>query len=433
MLPTEPTLCEEFGFSRTVIREGLKLLEERGLVRVEQGRGTTVQPRSSWDLLDPDVLRIALAYDDDLSLLDDLISVRRVLEREMARAAAGRLTEAELEELARPRRARWRRPTTTTSRFREYDNAFHAIIMRASGNEIGVTIVRVIHRYGGVTPPLARRRLPGRPEAHGGRASRDPRGALRAGDGELAGELVVGAHRGPLGRGKGASEAFARSALDKADHSYDDLTAMRIAAIDVDLIPLPAVTPPFAWRRGLRGSAPARTTAVLRITTDDGAVGEAYHEWSGPMLADIVDRVLREELVGERADRREWLWHRLWELDRTEEFPIWLFGVVDVALWDLEGRILGVPVHRLLGTYRDAIPAYASTTTFSTVEEYLDVVDQCLELGYPAIKLHAWGDARADADLCQRVRAHVGAGRRPDVRRVGRRSICPTRCTSVAR
>ena len=141
---------------------------------------------------------------------------------------------------------------------------------------------------------------------------------------------------------------------------------MRIAALDVELIPLPAVTPPFAWRRGLRGSHPARTTAVLRITTEDGAVGEAYHEWSGPMLADIVDRVLRDELVGERADRREWLWHRLWELDRTEEFPIWLFGVVDVALWDLEGRVLGVPVHRLLGTYRDAIPAYASTTTFAT-------------------------------------------------------------------
>lgn len=183
---------------------------------------------------------------------------------------------------------------------------------------------------------------------------------------------------------------------------------MRIASVDVDLISLPAVTPPYAWRRGLRGSHPARTTAVLRITTDDGAVGEAYHEWSGPMLADIVDRILRDELIGERADRREWLWHRLWELDRTEEFPIWVFGVVDVALWDLEGRVFGVPVHRLLGTYRDSIPATASTTTFATVEEFLDVCDQCLELGYPAIKLHAWGDAKADADLCQRVRAHVG-------------------------
>ena len=73
---------------------------------------------------------------------------------------------------------------------------------------------------------------------------------------------------------------------------------MRIAAVDVELISLPAVTPPFAWRRGLLGSAQARTTAVLRITTEEGAVGEAYHEWSGLMLDDIVDRVLRQELVG---------------------------------------------------------------------------------------------------------------------------------------
>jgi L-alanine-DL-glutamate epimerase-like enolase superfamily enzyme len=115
-----------------------------------------------------------------------------------------------------------------------------------------------------------------------------------------------------------------------------------IASIEVDLIDRPAVTPAYAWRRGLRGSHGDRTTAVLRITTDDGATGMAYHEWSGPMLADIIDRVPRPELVGERADRREWLWHRLWELDRTEEFPIWLFGIVDVALWDLEGRLLGV-------------------------------------------------------------------------------------------
>src|SRR6476646_5497617 len=96
VLPTEPVLGQQFAFSRTVIREGLKQLEERGLVRVEQGRGATVQPRDSWDLLDPAVIRIALAYDRDMSLLDDLITVRRVLEQEMARAAAVRLTEAEL-------------------------------------------------------------------------------------------------------------------------------------------------------------------------------------------------------------------------------------------------------------------------------------------------------------------------------------------------
>lgn len=188
VLPTEPILGEEFGFSRTVVREGLKVLEQRGLVRVEQGRGTTVQPRSAWDLLDPEVLRIALAYDSDLSLLDDLISVRRVLEREMAAAAAGHLSDGELDELA-GLIDEMEGSYGDYDRFREADNAFHAIIMRASGNEVGSTIVRVIHRYGGVTPPLAT----GASKANLKRTAAEHRAileALAAGDGKLAGERV---------------------------------------------------------------------------------------------------------------------------------------------------------------------------------------------------------------------------------------------------
>ena len=188
VLPTEPALCAEFGFSRTVVREGLKLLEERGLVRVEQGRGTTVQPRSAWDLLDPVVLQIALTYDDDMTLLDDLISIRRVLEREMAAQAATLLTEAELAELEGIARA-MDTSYDDYDRFRDYDNAFHAIIMRASGNEIGLTIVRVIHRHGGATAPLAS----GESRAALKRTVVEHRGileALAARDGELAGELI---------------------------------------------------------------------------------------------------------------------------------------------------------------------------------------------------------------------------------------------------
>ena len=154
VLPNEPALCDEFGFSRTVVREGLKLLEERGLVRVEQGRGTTVQPRDSWNMLDPVVLRVALAHDDDMSLLDDLIAVRRLLEAEMARAAATLLTDAELAALAE-NLDRMARDFDDYDRFRAADNAFHAIVMKASGNEIGLTIVRAIHAHAGVTPPLA--------------------------------------------------------------------------------------------------------------------------------------------------------------------------------------------------------------------------------------------------------------------------------------
>ena len=82
------------------MREGLKLLEERGLVRVEQGRGTTVQPRERWNLLDPDVLRIALEYDEDMSCSTTSSPCGALLEGEMARAAAERLTDEELAALA---------------------------------------------------------------------------------------------------------------------------------------------------------------------------------------------------------------------------------------------------------------------------------------------------------------------------------------------
>ena len=187
---------------------------------------------------------------------------------------------------------------------------------------------------------------------------------------------------------------------------------MRIAAVDVELISLPAVTPPFAWRRGLRGSAQARTTAVLRITTEEGAVGEAYHEWSGPMLADIVDRVLRRgarrasaptgangcgtgsgSSTGPRSSR-----------SGSSASSTSHSGTSRAACWAF--RCIACS-----GRTASRSPPTRRRSTFATVEEYLDVADQCLELGFSAIKLHAWGDARADADLCQRLRAHVG----PDV------------------
>jgi L-alanine-DL-glutamate epimerase-like enolase superfamily enzyme len=188
---------------------------------------------------------------------------------------------------------------------------------------------------------------------------------------------------------------------------------VRITHLETYSVPIAGAQPPFAWRRGLRGAPPDGEGAVLRIGTESGAEGVALapRRGAGKILQDIADRVLRDELLGSDALQREWLWHRLWELDRTEEFPLYILGLVDTALWDLAGRVSNQPTWQLLGGYRRSIPAYASTATFATVEEYLDVITQCLKLGYPAIKLHAWGDARADARLCLTVREHVG----PDV------------------
>src|SRR5579872_1589901 len=201
--------------------------------------------------------------------------------------------------------------------------------------------------------------------------------------------------------------------LKTTDESHSNTPAMRITHVESYSVAVPGVRPPFAWRKGLRGSPPDGEGALLRICTEDGAEGVAFtpRRGTGTILSNIVDRVLREWLVGSDALQREWQWHRLWELDRTEELPLYTLGLVDIALWDLAGRVANQPTYQLLGGYRRSIPAYASTVTFATTEEYLSVATQCLELGYPAIKLHAWGDSRDDARLCQALRAHVG----PDV------------------
>lgn len=187
---------------------------------------------------------------------------------------------------------------------------------------------------------------------------------------------------------------------------------MKITHVEAHPIRVPVADPPFSWREGLAGSPAVGDGAVLRIGTDEGAEGVAVFARPGAavLLADLVDRVFRDELVGQDPLRREWLWHRVWELDRIHELPLPAFGLIDIALWDLAARMNDQPVWQLLGGFRESIPAYASTTTFATTEEFLDVADQCLELGYRGIKLHAWGDARKDAALCLALREHVGAG-----------------------
>jgi L-alanine-DL-glutamate epimerase-like enolase superfamily enzyme len=185
---------------------------------------------------------------------------------------------------------------------------------------------------------------------------------------------------------------------------------LRITEVETFNVFAPGSNPPFRWRNGLRGSPPDTEVGVIRLRTDEGVDGVAIapRRGAGPIVADAFEHVLRDELIGADPLQREWLWHRIWEIDRTEELPIFLLGLIDTALWDLAGRYYNAPTWEVLGGFRREIPAYASTSTFSSIAEYLDVATQCIELGYPAIKLHGWGDARRDAELCTALRDHVG-------------------------
>ncbi|WP_086664964.1 FadR/GntR family transcriptional regulator [Lentzea kentuckyensis] len=142
-LPPEPALCESFSVSRTVIREAVKVLQEKGLVQVRQGAGTMVTPQSTWNMLDEVVLGAVVAEDETLGVLDDLVVTRRLLESDMAEVAARTADEATVEEL-RALVDLMDQVVGDPVAYRKHDHAFHDTIMRASGNRIARGVVRAL-------------------------------------------------------------------------------------------------------------------------------------------------------------------------------------------------------------------------------------------------------------------------------------------------
>ena len=146
LLPPEPMLCQSFDVSRSVVREALKALEEKGLVRARQGHGTTVTPPDEWNLLDPVLLEATIRADETMQFLDQLVDVRVVLECDMVRTATGSMTDADLAELGavlEELESQLKEP----ERYVETDTRYHDVIMRCSGNRLGRSIIRAIHPH----------------------------------------------------------------------------------------------------------------------------------------------------------------------------------------------------------------------------------------------------------------------------------------------
>ena len=140
-LPPEPALGEAFAVSRTVVREAVKILQEKGLVQVRQGAGTIVTPPVMWDMLDELVLHATVEAEEGVAILDDLVVTRRVLESDMANVAArvaGSETVDRLRELVDGMDALVDDPLAYAGQ----DRAFHDTIMQASGNRMARGVVR---------------------------------------------------------------------------------------------------------------------------------------------------------------------------------------------------------------------------------------------------------------------------------------------------
>ena len=133
ILPVEADLSLKYKASRSVLREAVKILSAKGLVTARRRKGTSITPKSSWDLLDADVLRWVLMGDFSLPLLVEFTDMRLGIE---PLAAAGAAEMADPAALAVIRSAFERMGAALKGQDDPLDSdiAFHLAILDASGN-----------------------------------------------------------------------------------------------------------------------------------------------------------------------------------------------------------------------------------------------------------------------------------------------------------
>ncbi len=144
VLPRENDLCELYGVSRTVIRESLKILESKGMVRGRSRIGTTVCDKDDWNILDPQVLEWIGPRIFDFNLVDCILEARRTIEPAAAALAAKRASAQDIADLEKA----WQQMRDVEGdleRFTEADVAFHTILLHASHNQVFRQLSSIIH------------------------------------------------------------------------------------------------------------------------------------------------------------------------------------------------------------------------------------------------------------------------------------------------
>ncbi len=135
-LPPERELCERLDVSRTVVREALNLLEARGLISIEHGRGAVVSGGNTDAVRDT----LGLILRVRPKALWELLEMRKILEVEISGLAAVRATEEDVEAM----RAQLRRMAACIDVPQGYVDAdveFHALLARGAGNGVLLTML----------------------------------------------------------------------------------------------------------------------------------------------------------------------------------------------------------------------------------------------------------------------------------------------------
>ena len=141
-----------------------------------------------------------------------------------------------------------------------------------------------------------------------------------------------------------------------------------------------------------------RNWLIVRIQTDEGieGIGEASMLGHDPVVASLLEQWAENYLIGKNPISGELHWTRLHQdnLGRGGRLFSTALSGIDIALWDLRGKILGVPVYELLGgPYENKLRVYANGwyTTPGSPEQNAEEAKKVVSMGYTAMKFDPFG------------------------------------------
>lgn len=164
-----------------------------------------------------------------------------------------------------------------------------------------------------------------------------------------------------------------------------------------------------------------RTAHIVEVSTDEGITG--WGECFGPgtiALANraIVEQVIQPMILGDDPMNRDALWHKVYNLTRDhgqKGMPLQALSGVDIALWDIAGKVAGLPVHMLIGgAHRTRVPVYGYGMMLrregvaDMAARFEDEAAAIKGMGFAATKMKLGLGPKDDVKLAEAVRRGVG-------------------------
>jgi L-alanine-DL-glutamate epimerase-like enolase superfamily enzyme len=164
------------------------------------------------------------------------------------------------------------------------------------------------------------------------------------------------------------------------------------------------------------GTAVKRDAVVVKVTTDEGITGcgEAHHGRAHTAVAKLIETTLRQLVLGMDAHDVSGVWDKMYRFQLASHGmgagACLAMSGIDMALWDIRGKALGVPLYRLLGGTRKPIPAYAGGVSlgYQPPEQLIAEARASTERGYRAIKLRVGDAPQRDIERMRAVRGAFG-------------------------